>query len=152
MKIFQKLIESEEISPSKIPLKLNDHSPEYIKNDFYSKINNFENVINSTFAFEDNKEKDIVLCISKIKDNCDFIENSFDSNFKKDFLTSEIPLNKDITKIDWENPPNNKYDEKENTKELVSNKLPINNKARQYVVILIVILLIFIIILLLKII
>ena len=106
LNIFNRLIENERFSPPKESFRMNIKEIQE-KN---SKFNNLEELNNSTFLFDHKKENNFYLSLSNIKKECnDFLENSIDENFKKEFLTTEIPLNKDITKIEPDN--SDKYKE-----------------------------------------
>jgi len=91
LNIFKRLIETDSYTKKKDNNKLPQFAEEelYIPPQSFIKENNGNGVINSTFHFDDKKENDVVLCISNINNCDDFLENSLDSNFKKDFLQTE---------------------------------------------------------------
>ena len=86
LNIFKKIIESEKITrkDSKKSINLNES---YI-NHSTIKVNNFGGVNNSTFIFDEKKENDVVICVSNFTNNNDFLENSIDSNFKREICTT----------------------------------------------------------------
>ena len=86
LNIFKRLIESQRFSSLKNPTNVNLESDSYVYSSFI-KMNNFAEVNNSTLLFDDAKEIDVMLNISNFDDGEDFLENS---NFKNEFLTSEI--------------------------------------------------------------
>ena len=83
LNIFKKIVESEKNKPIINKADVNDS---YIHHSFM-KVNNFGNINNSTFVFDEKKENDVVICISNLGDN-DFLENSLDSNFKREILNT----------------------------------------------------------------
>jgi len=115
LNIFKRLIETDSYMKSAKIEKGPQITEEelYIPPHSFMKENNAGGVINSTFHFDEKKENDVVLCISNINNCDDFLENSLDSNFKKDFLQTERTqrtdrqLIKDNTNSDFEMSNNN---------------------------------------------
>lgn len=132
LRIFQRLIESESFSPEKkICPAPNEISPEAYLNHSTVKRELKDGMNNSTFVFDPKKDNDVVLCVSNIKNHDDFLEESIDSNFKKDFLTLECFTSKhdkeETTKIESENSNNNSHNiinTKEDTEHNITTVAP----------------------------
>lgn len=92
MDIFKKILESEKGKRKESNMKFPFVANESYINHSTIKVNNQAGLNNSTFIFDDKKENDIVLCISNLSNNNDFLENSIDSNFKKEILSTNSKL------------------------------------------------------------
>jgi len=92
MDIFKQILESEKGKRKDSQMKFPFFANESYINHSIMKVNNQAGVNNSTFLFDEKKENDIVLCISNLNNNNDFLENSIDSNFKKEILSTNSKL------------------------------------------------------------